>query len=245
MSSVRQQVLYRTLFILLFVIPAIFYKSDNKYINGIEICILFYGLYQFYRLAGQFQRFIDDIYPPKLSKTAKKEKVHQIAFYGSQIIFYTSVFFHLALTWWTRDTILVTNLFWQSFLVGFIISVVVTIILVWKAPSIYFESTRRLTVHFGIFLGLSTFFPALAIFTNHYFADKKINCENYIINRKEKVGRYNSPWIYLTIENKEDRIHISKKIFDNLEEKGKVNICTRIGLWGFEFVEEIKSIIEN
>ena len=245
MSIVRQQVLYRTLFILLFVIPAILYKTDNKFIKGVEICILFYGLYQFYRLAGQFQRFIDDIYPPKLSKTAKKEKIHQIVFYGSQIIFYISVFFHLVLSWWTRDTIFVANLFWKSFLVGFIISVAVTIILIWKQPSIYFESTRRLTVHFEIFLGLSTFLPALAILTNHYFADKEIICKNYIINRKEEVGRYNSTWIYLTIENKEDRIHTPKKLFENLEEKGEVNICTRIGLWGFEFVEIVKSTTEN
>ena len=241
MSPVRQQVLYRTLFILLFVIPAILYKTDNKFIKEIEICILLYGLYQFYRLAGQFQRFVDDIYPPKLSKTAKKEKVYQIAFYGSQVIFYISVFFHLALSWWTRNTFFVEKLFWCSLLIGLLVSIVLTVMIFWKVPSIYFESTRRLTVHFGIFFGLSTLFPALAIFTNHYYADKIINCKNYTINRKEKVGRYNSSWIYLTIENREDRIHISKKLFENIAEKEEINICSRIGLWGFEFVDEIKT----
>lgn len=242
MSSIRQQVLFRTLFIVVIVIPTILYKPENKFLVALEILILFYGLYQFIRLAAQFQRFIDDLYPPKLSRKAKVEKIHKLFFYGSQVLFYCAIFFHLGISWWTRDTIFAERLIMISFLFGLVIAAIVTLIIYLRKPSIYYESTRRLTVHFGIFFGISLLFSALAIFTNHLISDNIISCNIYTVEQKSKIGRYNSPWIYITIENKKERLKISSKLYDSLDENGKVNICTKKGLLGYRFVDEIKIV---
>ena len=241
MSTIRRQVLLRTAFIILVLIPTILYRPENKIVIYLNIIILVYGLYQSIRLLSQLQRFIDDIFPPKLSSSARVEKIHKFFYYGSQVLFYSAIFFHLGISRWTRNTIFVKELFLFSFSIGLAIAIIITIILTIKKPSIYFESTRRMTVHFGIFLGFSLFLPALAIFTNHIFADKQVICKTVKVDSLTKEGRYETAWLNVTLEKEVERFHISKKLFEELEEGEEIQLCTKIGALGFEFVQEIKA----
>jgi hypothetical protein len=240
MSSIRKQVLFRTLFIVFIVIPVVVFKTDNKYFKTLALVIIFYGCYQVIRIFGQLQQFFDDLYPPKSSRFDRGEKIHKLFSYGSRVLFFSAVCFNIAIAWWYRATIFVETLFWLSALFGFFIAIVVTIIVILKWPSVYHESTRRQTVHCGIFFGIIAFFPALAVFSNHFFSNNVVSCNPYTVEQKSTIGRYESTWIYITIENKLEKIHVTAALFDELKDNDKVNLCTQKGLLGYEFVYEIK-----
>jgi hypothetical protein len=239
MLPIRQQVILRTLFIIFIVIPAILYNSENKLVIAIEVIFLLYGLYQFIRLAYQFQEFIDDLYPLKISKTAKVKPFDKVEYNFSITLFFVAMVFQISISWWTENTIFGMKLFWQSLIIGVLIAIITTILLKWKHPSIYQESNRRISVHFGLFLGFAFFLPALAIFINHIFADKVANCKIYKIDHLSKGGKGNrTSYIYIAMEGQEQRFKIKSALYYELSSKTEVRLCSRQGKLGYEFVEE-------
>ncbi len=239
MSSIRQQVLQRTLFIVIIIIPVILYQPENKFLIALEIIILFYGLYQFIRLAAQFQELIDDLYPPKHQKKESVKPFDNFVYFFSMTLFFVAIVFQICMSWWTENTIFGMKLFWQSAIVGIFIALLLTAILKWKSPSIYYESDRRISVHFGLFFGFAIFLPALTGFTNHIFADKTVNCINYKIDHLSKGGKRNrTSYLYLIMEGQEQRFKIKSVLYDELLSMPEVKLCIRKGKFGYDFVEE-------
>jgi hypothetical protein len=135
-----------------------------------------------------------------------------------------------------------TYFFWTYALTGILIAAVVTVILKFKSPSIYFESSRRFTVHFGLFLGFFLIVPAAASFINHYYSDSRIDCNEYKIVRKSTGGkRQKYSWLFLQINRHEERFDVTRNLWNSIDEGGLVTLCTKKGKLGYDFVEEFKT----
>ncbi|MDP2160898.1 MAG: hypothetical protein Q8K02_10475, partial [Flavobacterium sp.] len=120
------------------------------------------------------------------------------------------------------------------------------IILKLTKPSVYYESSGRYSVHFGLFIGFFLFTPAMTSFINHNYAENKENCKAYEIVRKSTGGKRNkSSWLFLKLaKNSEERFDVSRTFYDKVNEGEQVQLCTRKGNLGYDFVEEFKTINE-
>jgi hypothetical protein len=137
-------------------------------------------------------------------------------------------------------------LFWKSAFVGILAALLLTAIIKFTTPSVYYMSSRRYLVHVGLFLGFFVFTPSLASFINHHFSDNRIKCLTYPLVNKDVGGkRSGSFWIFLKLdENSEERFNVSQRFYDKVSEGDQVNLCTKKGKLGYDFVETFKTIDE-
>lgn len=111
-------------------------------------------------------------------------------------------------------------------------------------PSVYYESKRRYTVHFGFFVGLFLISTSLAGFVNHHFTDKIKICRKYIIERKStSSGRSTEYFFYLkTDNNNEERFSVGETRYENYNEGEEIELCMLKGKFGFNFAKEFNKV---
>ncbi len=204
-----------------------------------------FGMYQLLMIIAMSQLIIDDFFPPKTYHESKTKPIDNFVYRFATGFFFVGLVFEIFEIRRMDNTIGGTKFFWTYALVGILIAAVVTAILKLKSPSVYFESNRRLTVHFGLFLGFFLVVPATASFINHYFSDNKIDCKEYKIVRKSIGGKRNeSSWLFLQINEHEERFDVSRNFWNSVNEEGLVVLCTQKGQLGYDFVEEFKTVGE-
>ena len=204
MTPIRKEAFFKILYFLLAIVLSIFLLTLDNFLRYSAIIVMTFGFYQFRLFIKMLQPLFDDFFPPKYSKNQKAQPLEKFVNSFAMTLFFVAVVFQICVSWWTQNTIFGLKLVWYSVLIGFIIAVFTTIILKLKRPSIYYDSNRRITVHFGLFLGFCILTPALTIFINHIFANNLVSCKNYTIEEKRKVGRNKGSWlsIKLTIKKK-------------------------------------------
>jgi len=89
-----------------------------------------------------------------------------------------------------------------------------------------------------LFVGLFLLSIAVTGFVNHHFADQTTFCKKYTIIRKStSSGRSTEYFFFLNIEkNNEERFSVGKKLYNNFEEGGQIELCMQKGKFGFEYV---------
>ena len=173
---------------------------------------------------------------------SKPKAFDNLVYRFATILFFAGMVFELFEIRRIDNTIGGTKLFWICGFVGVLIAGVVTAILKLKSPSVYFESSRRYTVHFGLFIGFFLITPATGSFVNHYFSDNKSDCREYEVIRKSTGGRRDrSSWLFLKINGGEERFDVKRDFWNDATEGGLVTLCTRKGKLGYDVVEEFKT----
>lgn len=104
------------------------------------------------------QLIIDDFYPPKHLSEAKTKPFDKVIYYISVGLFFIGLLFNIFEIQYLDNTIHGMNMFWKAASLGILLAVCITILLKRKYPSIYYESSRRIGVHFGLFLASSYYF---------------------------------------------------------------------------------------
>lgn len=185
---------------------------------------------------------VDDFFPPKIEFEKKVKPFDKFIFYFSNYFFGASLIFMLFEIRKIDNTILGTQLFWKSGFIGILIALIITLIIKRTNPSVYHLSSRRYVVYFGLFIGFFLFTIAFSSFINHFFCDKTISCKDYEIKRKSKGGKKDQEsWLFLKIENNiEERFDVTESIYDLTNEGGEIQLCTKKGKLGYEFVTEFK-----
>jgi hypothetical protein len=243
MTSTRKEFFKRIAYVGLATIPLIFFWEQEGPERLIAGAVFIFGMYQVIMIVTMSQQIIDDFFPPKTYKDARTKPFDNIVYRLAPGLFFAGLVFEIFEIRRMDNTIGGARFFWMYASLGIVIAVVVTILLKLKSPSIYFESRRRITVHFGLFLGFFLFVPASASFINHALSDSRIDCNKCKIISKSTGGRRNkSSWIFLKINGREERFDVTRTFWNGVNEGGLVVPCTQKGYLGYDFVKEFKTV---
>ncbi|SHG26773.1 hypothetical protein SAMN05443549_10356 [Flavobacterium fluvii] len=243
--EIRKIFYKRLLYIGICIIPIIIFADNKETFRLVPLPFFLFGMYQLIQIIGLSQLIVDDFFPPKTLYEKTTKPFDKFIYYFSFTLFFIGL---ISLTFEIRNfdnTINGTKLFWTAGFTGIAIAIIVTIILKLTRPSIYYESKRRYTVHFGFFVGLFLISTSLTGFVNHHFADNIKICKKYIIERKSTSnGRTsNEYFFYLKTENNnEERLSVGKTRYKNYEEGEKIELCMLKGKFGFLFVKEFNKV---
>jgi hypothetical protein len=185
---------------------------------------------------------IDDFFPPKTYREKNTKPFNRFVNYFATALFFIGL---CSLIFEIRNfdnTINGTRLFWTAGFVGIGLALVITLALKFFQPSVYDESKRRYTVHFGLFIGSFLFTTALAGFVNHRFAEPTYICKTYQIKRKDtSSSRSKEYFIFLIMDgNKAERFSIDQTLYDLCNKGEQMKLCMFKGTLGFYYVTEFK-----
>jgi hypothetical protein len=234
----------RLLYIGLCIIPIIFLGNEKGTFRFILLPFFLIGMWNLIMIISLSQEIIDEFFPPKIRYEKETKPFDKFMYYFSSILFFVGLIGQIFEIRKFDNTINGTKLFWTAGTIGIIIAILLTAILKIKFPSVYYESKRRYTVHFGLFLGLFLITTAMTGFINHYFADNIKTCKKYIIKKKgTSGGRSTEYFIHLvTNSNNDERFSIGKTRYDNFNEGEEIELCVVKGKFGYDYVTEFNKI---
>lgn len=246
-SLIRKDFYKRLIYIVLCVIPIFLFANETGTYRLVPLPFFLLGMWNLIMIVQFSQSIIDDFFPPKIKFERTAKTFDKFAYYFSSTLFFVGL---ISLIFEIRNfdnTIHGTKLFWTAGGIGISLAILITYILKTTNPSIYFESKRRYTVHFGLFIGLFLLTTSIAGFTNHYFADGNKICKKYTIKRKGISGSKTKEYfINLKLEdNSEERFTITKSKFDNFNEGEEIELCIFRGKFGFDYVTEFNKLTNN
>jgi|SRR6218665_987066 len=245
-SVIRKNFYKRLLYIGLCIIPIALFADNKGTFRLVPLPFFLFGMYQLIQLVGLSQLIIDDFFPPKTIYEKSAKPFDNFIYYFSNTLFFVGL---LSLIFEIRNfdnTINGSKLFWTAGFVGIGLAAILTLILKLTKPTVYYESKRRYTVHFGLFIGLFLLSAAMAGFVNHYYADPATFCRNYTIERKStSSGRSTEYFFFLKMENDtEERFSVGSTKYANFEEGEAIELCMLKGKLGFDYVMEFKKTIQ-
>lgn len=243
-SEIRKDFYKKLLYIGLCIIPILLFADNKGSFRLIPLPFFLFGMYQLIQIIGLSQFIIDDFFPPKTHYEKTTKPFDKFIYYFSSTLFFVGL---ISLIFEIRkfdNTINGIKLFWTAGLVGVLIAIFLTIILKTGFPSVYYESKRRYTVHFSLFVGLFLLSTAITGFVNHHFADQTTFCKKYTIIRKStSSGRSTEYFFYLIMENNnEERFSVGKTRYNNFEEGEQIELCMQKGKFGFDYVTKFNKV---
>lgn len=243
-SGIREDFYKRLFYIALCIIPLLIFADTKGTFRLLPLAFFLIGMYQVIQIIALSQLIIDDFFPPKLNFEKTVKPFDKFVYHFSSTLFFVGLLCQIFEIRNFDNTINGTKFFWIAAIIGILLAIILTVVLKTKFPSVYFESKRRYTVHFGLFLGFFLIIPAILGFINHHFADINKNCKHYLITRKGIGGsRSKEYFINITLENNiEERFSIGKTRYDNFEEGERIELCTVKGKLGFDYVTEFNKV---
>lgn len=243
-SEIRKDFYKRLFYIAFCIIPIIIFANNKGIFRLVPLPFFLIGIYQLIQIITRSQVIIDNFFPPKTLHEKTTKPFDKFVYYFATTLFFVGLISQIFEIRNFDNTINGAKLFWTAGFVGVILAIVLTGIFKIWFPSIYYESKRRYTVHFGIFLGFFLLIPAVVGFINHHYADDNKICKKYEIKRKGIGGsRSKEYFIHLIIDNKkEERFSIGKTRYENFSEGEEIELCMIKGRFGFDYVTEFNKI---
>lgn len=243
-SYAKKDFYKRLLYIGLCIITISIFADEKGTYNLVLLPFFLTALWNLIMIIRRSQHIIDAFSPPKTQVEKTVKPFDQFVSSLSSILFIVGLISQMLENRNFDNTIHGTKLFWTAGLIGIGLAMLLTIILKTTHPSVYYESKRRYTVHFGVFLGLFLLTTATAGFINHHFADKNKVCKSYTIIRKETSGgKTKEYYINLKIDdNNEERFSVGKTRFERFNEGEEIELCTVNGKFGFDFVTDFNKL---
>jgi hypothetical protein len=244
MSEIKKTFLKRIFFIALGLSPILLLAHEKGLLRFIVAIGVIFSLWQCILLIYSSQLIVDNFFPPKISTEKEVKPFNKFIFLFSNYFFGASLIFMLFEIRNFENTILGTQLFWKSGLLGILLALLTTVIIKKTNPSVFHVSSRRFAVYSALFIGFFLFTASLGCFINHFFSDKSIVCKGYEIIRKSKGGkRNNESRLFLKIgNNSEERFAVTDRIYDLAHIGEEIQLCTKKGKLGYEFVMEFKTM---
>lgn len=245
-SEIRKDFYKRLSYIGLCVIPILLFADNKGTFRLVPLPFFLIGMYQLILIIGLSQYIVDDFFPPKTLYEKTTKPFDKFLYYFASTLFFIGLILLIFEISKYDNTINGTRLFWIAGFVGIGLAVILTILLKLFQPSVYFESKRRYTVHFGLFIGLFLVSAAITGFINHHFADATTFCKSYPIKRKStSSGRSTEYFFFLTMDNNnEERFSVGKSRYENFEEGEQIELCMKKGKFGFDYVTKFNKVNE-
>ncbi|MFN3755162.1 hypothetical protein [Flavobacterium sp.] len=226
------------MYIVLCAIPLWILAEEKPPLSYIALLFFLFGMYQIIIIASLSQQIIDSFFPPVTLIETKTKPFDRILYYFSSAFFFIGLVFLLFELQQLDNTIGGTNLFWKAGFIGIAVAIVITIILKKTTPSVYFESKRRYTVHFGLFIGCFLWSASAASFINHFYAESEISTKEFVLKRKSTGGKRNaSHWLFLqTKPSSEERFEVTESFFETVEERQTILLNIQKGKLGYDVI---------
>lgn len=239
MSELRKKALKYLLYILLGVIIIISVANNTGPERYIALFGFLLSLSNLIRIIIVSQALIDDFFPPKGEGQTK---------FGDKLIYWLNLMlFFGGAVWliielkWIDNTIDGLRLSLQFSGLGLLIGIVLILILKVFRASVFYESSRRYSVYFSALLGLAMLTPAVASSVNRNVGAKESECYEYPLVRKNKSNsRSESSYIFLLIDQSEERFEVSNELWDSLDKDDRVEICFYLGQLGYKVVTDFE-----
>lgn len=241
MSDVRKQALKFLGYIILgvlIIIPIWEQTSAIRFVGLLGFLIVVVNLI---RLVTLSQQLIDDFLPPKgETETKPTDKfigwLAMISFFGGLVwqVFEISVI---------DNTIEGTSLFLRFGFFGTLIGAGILFLLHRIQPTVFHDNSRRYSVYFGFIIGLGLTFPAGASYFNRTaVTENEQVCESFELERKSiGSGRGKSKYLFLTINNSEERFEVADEVWNSFTEGQLVKVCYWLGKLGYDMVTQFKT----
>jgi hypothetical protein len=246
MTPIRKDFFRRLAFIGLGLVPIVLLWENKGPERFVALAGFLLAAFNVIIIVQSLQVIVDDFSPPKRHYETKTKPFDKFVYYSAAVLFGAGILLGILEIPRIDNTIDGASLFWIYSGVGVALAAVITMVLKKVSPSIFFESSRRLTVYFGLFLGLSLAVPFTASFTNGHFSATSTECREYTILRKSTGGKRNrSSWIFLKIDKEEERFDVTHEFWNRVQEGEAVILCTRRGKLGYEVVTNFRTITSN
>jgi hypothetical protein len=243
-SELRKGFYKRLFYIGLCILPIGLFADDNGLFRLVPLPFFLIGMYQLLQIIAFSQRIIDDFFPPKTSYEKSSKPVDQFIYYFSLTLFFVGLLFLIFEIRNFDNTINGAKLFWTAGFAGLGIAIICTVLIQLTNPSVYYESKRRYTVHFGLFIGLFLTTTALTGFVNHHFATATTFYKKYSIVRKSiSSGKSTEYFLFLKMDDgTEERFSVGETRYNHFEEGEDIELCMLKGKLGFDYVTEFNKI---
>ena len=244
-SLLRKDFYKRLFYIGLCIIPIYLFGNDTGTFRLVPLPFFLIAGYHLMIIIKLSQTIIDDFFPPKTLFEKTSIPLDTFVYYFASTLFFVGLVALLIEIKFFENTIRGTNLFWKGGGIGVALAILFTLVLKVTNPSIYFESKRRYTVHFGLFVGLFLLSAATAGFINHYYANQNIFCKSYGITRKDiSNGRRSTEYfIYVKFtDTYEERFSIGQKRYENFNEGEQIELCMIKGKLGYDYVKDFNKL---
>ncbi len=241
-NSIRKDFYKRLMYIVLCAIPLWILAEEKPPLSYIALLFFLYGMYQVIMIVSLSQLIIDSFFPPVICIETKIKPFDRFMYYFASVFFFTSLVFLLFEMRRFENTLGGTNLFWKAGLLGIATASLITIIIKRTNPSVYFESKRRYTVHFGIFVGCFFWSASIGSFINLFYAEPSINTKEFVLKRKSTGGKSNSShWLFLqTKPSSEERFEVTETFFETVEEGQTILLDTQKGKLGYDVITSFR-----
>ncbi len=244
-SYVRAEFYKHLKFLLFGVIPILIVWEQEGPAKLIGFAGFLFSIYHLVIIIYMSQFIVDDFFPPKTVFESKSKLCDKIIYALVMILFFVTLIFLIFEIKIMENTINSMTMFWQSALIGIGIATLITVLLKYFFPSVYYESSRRFTVHSGLFLSLFFLTPASASYINYKQAEVRTKCAEYEIVEKSKGPKKKNSWLFIKLNATTiERFNVGRTFFDKVKEGEKIQMCTREGKFGYDVVVEFKTLNE-
>ena len=236
MSPVRKE-FYKRLLYSVGCLGILFLLMDEDGVGAfIALTFFLIAMLQLVYLAILAQEVIDDFFPIKQMHQGKKTRLSKGIYYVACAVFLGSAVTQVFAVKIIDNTIFGSNLFWKAGFIGLLLGIVSLVALNRYIPVVFYESEHRYSILFSVLLGSFFLISAIAGLTNKIFADPTESCQNYTITSKSKNATYDTPYIFIEMNGSKERFEINSDLYNQLEVKGKVQLCIVDGFWGYKAV---------
>jgi hypothetical protein len=124
---------------------------------------------------------------------------------------------------------------------GLLLSIPFYILIYRSIPD--FKKNREMNIKWfaylwGLGMGFFLFIPAIASNINRSHLVGVERCTNNTIIRKSSTtGKYREYYLYVLIDNQEERLTVFKSYWDSVKEGQLITICLQKGILGFEYIK--------
>jgi hypothetical protein len=243
-TKIRKDFYKRLIYIGLCIIPIIIFADNKDGFRLVPLPFFVFGMYQFMTIITLSQLIVDDFFPPKIYNEKTTKSFDKFIYYFANTLFFIGLITIIFEIRNFDNTVNGTKLFWTAGFCGIVFAILITFMLKLFQPSVYYESKRRYTVYFGLFIGFFLLATSLAGFVNHHFAEQSTYCKKYVIKRKGISGsRSKEFFLFLIIDqNNEERFSVGKTLYNNFEEGEQIELCMLKGKFGFDYVTKFNKI---
>ena len=91
---------------------------------------------------------------------------------------------------------------------------------------------------FGLGMGFFFLTPAIASYINRTHLVSTDDCREYkIISKGSSSGRYHEYYLFVQIDNDEERLTLFKTLWETFNEGQSIRLCLQKGILGFEYIK--------
>lgn len=243
-SSLRRD-FYKSLFI---IFPCAFgiylLRNENGPLRFLVVGLMLIILYRLIFIIQSAPEIVEEFFPPKVEFEIDTKPFDRIVYKTSSYFFFFSMIVILFQIRRIDNTINGTNLLIKFGFYGVLFGILILYILKLISPTIYNTGNRRFAITFISIVGFFLTTAATASFVNYNFPKEKPQSSSYLIKRKSVGGKRNNNHL-LFIEfykNEEERIEVSKNVYDSVQEGENINLTIQKGYFGYNSILNTKSI---